>query len=160
MSRVKDHFPAPGLYVTTRPLPGHEERLPGGTLVRLGVSVEQELPVLRLPRALEHNRWIFEERGLVVRDQDYLASLAPRAAEGFYILNRTVHITEDTIIPRRTLVQLSYARSGQPILYVGRFEGSTINFPRAGYKFSEDVLRFLDPAGFDAPEPQRERHLH
>lgn len=160
VSRAKDNFPGPGLYVTTRSMPGHEERVPAGCLVMFRHSGEQGLPVIQLPRALEHNRWVFDERGLIVRDHGFLSSLAPRPAEGFYILNRTVHITEDTIIPRRTLAQLSYSRHGQPILYVGRFEGSTIVFPRAGYKFSEDVLRFLDPAGFDAPEPQRERHLH
>jgi len=123
-------------------------------------SSEHGVPQIQLPTTTENNRWVFDESGILVRDHTFVASLSPRSPEGFYILNRTVHINPETIIPRRTLVQLSYSMTGLPILYVGSFEGNTITFPTAGYKFAEDVLKYLDPAGFRAPSPQQERQLH
>lgn len=157
---AKDITIPDGLYVTTRPLSGHEEHVPAGTLVMFHQQSEQGYPIVTLPRDNHNNRWRFFERGYLVKDTEYLKTLSPRRAEGFYILNRAVHLNTETIIPKRTLVQLSYSRKGTPIVYIGTFEGNTISFPTAGYKFSEQVLGFLTDAGFRAPTPQSERRLH
>ncbi len=149
-----------GLYVTTRPMPGHEGALPAGRLVRLNRSAEQNLPVLFLPSRQHDNRWDFQERGFIVRDFDYLASLQGRLPEGYYVLRQTVHLSDEQIIPKCTLVQLGYSRGGRPVLYVARFQGSSITFAGAGHRFSDEILQMLEPATFLAPVPQEERHLH
>ncbi|OIP30096.1 MAG: hypothetical protein AUK47_25950 [Deltaproteobacteria bacterium CG2_30_63_29] len=121
---------------------------------------EQGLPILTLPKAIENNRWVFYDRGYLIRDPKFAETLSPRLPEGFYILNRDVQVTTEEVIPKRTLIQLSYSKNATPIVYVGKFEGSTIVFPKAGFKFSAQILGYLDEAGFRAPTPQQARHLH
>lgn len=157
----ENKIPSCGLYITTQPLKGHEDHVPAGRLVLFHGHSKQGLPIVMLPRACENNRWAFYERGYLVRDPQFPSTLKPRRSEGFYVLGQSLHVNDGIVIPRKTLVQLSYSMQGTPILYMGRFEGNTITFPEAGYKFSDDVLDILVDAGFRAPPPVvAERRLH
>lgn len=155
-----DRIPRPGLFVTQRALPGQEELLPAQRLVQLRTEPDFSQVVLALPKVNRNRRWSFRESGIVVTDLRFLASLEARPAEGYYILSQPLHVTADTILPRRTLVQMTYSLTALPIVYVARFEGSSIVFPNAGYKFSAELLPLLQDAGFLAPAAQDERQLH
>jgi hypothetical protein len=160
VARDETKYPACGLYLTTTSLPGHEDRVPAGSLVMFHWHSEQGLPIVTLPRSIVNNRWVFYDRGYLIRDSEYVNTLSPRRTEGYYVLNRAIHVTAENVIPKQTLVQLSYSVQGTPILYVGLFRNNTIVFPAAGYKFSDQIFDFLDEAGFRAPSPEAERRLH
>jgi len=162
MNEPQDQLPQDGLYVTTQALPGHEDKVPADTLVHLRHQPTRQLWTLTLPRAAEYHRWIFHEHGFDLDDMTYLLSLKPRPSEGFYILTQGVLLSEERSLETNALVQLSYTVKGMPIIYSSFFENNAIRFADAGYKFAEDILLLLKPAGFEVgiAAPQEERPLH
>ena len=150
-----------GLFVTSIPLPGYEEEVPADRLVYLDTQTLRGQAAIRLPDHIDDNRWVFDEHSFPILDADYHKTLKSRPTEGFYILQQGLHLNPETVIPSRALLQLSYSLGGTPILHIGRFEGTSIHFPKVGYKFSEDVLDLLKGAGFHMPPPPSEaRQLH
>ena len=49
-------MPEPGLYRTTKPYPGHEDTIPEGVLVYIGVPNNGGLPFVVRPGANRNNR--------------------------------------------------------------------------------------------------------
>ncbi len=141
-----------GLYRTTAPLPGREEQVSAGRLVFYHNHSTQGPPLVLTPHANEHNVWRFHDKGWLVEDADWPETLAPLLPEGYYVLQRAVHLkgAEDAL-PDRTLVQLGYDRNARPILFPAEFEGNTIRFPERGFGFDDEVFGLLEPAPFVAP---------
>ncbi len=111
-----------GLYRTTAPLPGRGDKVPEGRLVYYHDHSQEGEPLILLPEANKDNRWSFQQRGYLVKDREYPATLEPLLAEGFYILRSTLR-QGSSAIPARSLVQLGYNRNAVPILFVGRRVG-------------------------------------
>jgi len=141
-----------GLYRTTAPLPGKEEKVSAGRLVFYHNHSEQGPPLVLTPHANEHNVWTFHERGWLVEDPDWPETLVPLLPEGYYVLKAHVHLAkQEEVLPERTLVQLGYDQRARPILFPAQFEGSTIRFSDRGYGFEDGVFAALEPAPFVAP---------
>ena len=154
-------LPDCGLYRSGMELAGAEEQVAAGRLIYFHNHSEGGPPLVLTPHANENNRWQFHERGWIVEDADFLESLVPLKPEGLYVNTRHLHVTREEIIPGRTLVQLGYNRSGEGILFIGRFEGNSITFPTKGYALrGTDVLEQLAPAGFNVPGTTPPESLH
>ena len=157
-------LPPCGLYRTTAPMPGRSEQVPAGRLVYMHNHSQQGPPLVLLPARNVHNRWIFHDRGYLVRDLAYLDTLRSLPAEGFYVLVEHLHVT-GAVLPERSLVQLGYDLAGRPILFPARRVENTIVFPDRGFRFDHDaLLARIEPAGFVVGEepvaPGGERLLH
>ncbi len=149
-----DTLPACGLYRTGIALPGHEEQVGDSDLVYFHNHSDQGPPMVLTPHANEHNRWKFHDRGWSVDSPEFVEAMVALKPEGLYICAHHLHVTREEIIPERTLVQLGYNRSGESILFVGRFEGNAITFPDSGYSFrSPEIQERLEPVTFSVPQP-------
>jgi hypothetical protein len=113
------------------------------------------------PHDNENNRWRFHERGWSVEEPDFIAAMVALKPEGLYVNSEHIHISREEIIPERMLIQLGYNRSGDSILFVGRFEANTITFPSQGYAFTTpDIQSSLEPVGFNVPRPKPPGDVH
>ena len=154
-------LPDCGLYRTGAALPGNEEQVREGILVRFHNHSEQGKPFVATPHENTNNRWQFHDQGWAAEDETFLSTMIPLKAEGFYINAEHLHISREEIIAPHTLLQLGYNRAGDSILFVARFEGNTIAFSENGYGFpSPDMQEHLEPAGFNVPQPRPEEKLH
>lgn len=152
-----------GLHRTTIALPGSEETVTAEELVLLHDHRPDEFPTVSLPTHCEANRWWFGEPGIAAEDADFLESLIPLPDEGYYALLRDLPLSDDPddILLDGSLVMLGYDRTGNCILYPGRFEGLAIHFPDRGYRFDGvDVLSALERANFQEPMSDEDRAIH
>lgn len=142
---------------------GREEAVPEGVLVYFHNHSSDGAPLVLLPLDNVHNRWSFHDKGYLVRGEGaerFIAHLAPLPAQGLYVVREHIHLSGTDVLAERTLVQLGYNRSGEPILFVARAEGNGFSFSDRGFRFPDTaVLERLTPAGFDPPSPP-ERMLH
>ena len=158
---MANELPDCGLYRTGRALPGHEEQLPAGALVYFHNHSDQGPAMVLTPHDNEHNRWRFHDRGWAVEDAAFVEAMIPLRPEGLYVNHEHIHISREEIIPGRTLLQLGYNRSGDSILFVGRFDANTITFPSEGYRFEDpEIQKHLEPAGFNVPRPKPAGDVH
>ena len=120
---------------------------------------KQGAPLVLLPESVTDNKWTFHTHGFLVDHQEFIDRMIALPAEGFYVLKEHIHITEEEIIPDRTLVQLGYNGKGEGILFPGRFEENTIAFPAKGYGFKNDkIFDNLEQASFRVPNEKRVLH--
>ncbi len=158
---MSSQLPNCGLYRTGAALPGNEEQIREGILVYFHNHSDQGPAMLLTPHSNEDNRWQFHERGWLVEASDFIEVMVALKPEGLYVNTEHIHISREEIIPERTLVQLGYNRSGDSILFIGRFEGNTITFPSQGTAFSTpDVQSSLEPVGFNVPRPKAPEDVH
>lgn len=157
----KKALPDCGLFRTNQPMPGRESTIPAGRLIYFHNHSEQGQPLILLPEKNANNRWTFAERGYLVRDPFYIVTLTPLPAEGLYVLRSHLH-SGKTTIPERSLVQLGYNQAAEPILFLGRWEGNSIEFPDKGLKPGSDaIFKELDPVGFTVRgQPGTKSSLH
>lgn len=152
-----------GLHRTTLSLPGEEDVVGAEALVLLHDHRPEEFPTVSLPTHCEANRWWFAEPGITAEDADFLEALIPLPDEGYYSLLRDVPLSDDPddILVDGSLVMLGYDRTGNCILYPGRFDGLKIEFPEHGYRFvGVDVLNALERANFNEPASDEDRAIH
>jgi hypothetical protein len=159
---VSDELPECGIYRTGIALAGQEETLPAGTLVYFHNHSEKGPPLVQLPLDNTHNRWTFSEKGWLVEDTGFVEALVRLKPQGYYIISgQHIHVSREEILGEKTLVQLGYNRRGDSILFVGQFDGNTIQFPTQGYRFeAPSVQKMLSPAGFVVPKRTSTRTLH
>jgi hypothetical protein len=155
---MQDNFPPCGLYRTTEPLQGKEQWVRGGMLVYFHNHSQQGPPLLLLPADNQHNRWVFHEKGYLIRDTGYVETLEPLKEEGLYVLGEPIYLSREEFIPERTLVQLGYNRSADPILFLGQFDDNTIYFPDSGLKCTPEVFELLQDVTFRVPGTENDRH--
>lgn len=151
-------LPPCGLYKTTEPLPNKEQWVREGLLVYFHNHSEQGPPLLLLPSSNEHNRWSFHDKGYLVRDPEYVETLVSVEDEGFYMLTEPLYISDEEFIPERTLVELGYNRSAEPILFMGKFEDNAITFPSNGLKCTLEIFEMLEPTEFRVPNAPTSEH--
>jgi hypothetical protein len=144
---TKSSLPACGLYLTTKPLAGHEEQFPAGLLVYFHNHSDSGLPQVLAPDHNVHNRWHFHGPGVEFRGLSWADGLVKMMAEGFYTLRRELSFDGGTW-PKGALVQLGYTRNADPILFIGqvrtKLDENDLWFSDRGVGISRDQLSILD----------------
>ena len=156
IQRQPGELPPCGLYRTTQPLPGKEEWVRENLLVYFHNHSQQGPPLLLLPATNQNNRWSFHDKGYLIRDLDYVDTLVPLIDEGMFTLLEPIYLSRDEFIPERTLVQLGYNRSADPILFLAKFIDNTVSFPDSGLKCTLEIFELLEQVNFRSPD-QRDR---
>ena len=112
-------LPDPGLYRTTKPYPGHEETIPAGVLVFVGVPDNGGLPFVVRPGANRRNRWFWGEPTIPFRAVSWGDSLMKLPPEGFYTLPEEIAFEGGGKWLKNAIVQLGYNGEGKGIIFVG-----------------------------------------
>lgn len=157
----EQEYPDCGLYITGQGLDGHEDHLGEGVMIYFHNHSETGPPIVLLPDTNTNNRWAFQDQGHLIEDKKFISSMKAIPSEGFYRLQHHLHIDQNKTIPEQALVQLGYTRTGEPILFVPSLEGSSLSFPKTGFRWenpqvifesiAKDALRVLN---LPAPEAQ------
>lgn len=152
-----------GLYRTTVAMAGHDDHLGAGQLVMLHDHRPEAMPFVLFPAQNEDNRWQFGDEPHAADDADFLTGLLALPEEGYYVLQRTLALSDDPddTLAERSLVMVGYNRQGHLILFPAQFRGLEMRFPAQGYRFeSADVLDALEPANFTVPATGADRTVH
>jgi len=149
MASSKSPLPDCGLYRTTKPLAGHEERVPADMLVYFHNHSDSGLPCVLPPDHNIHNRWHFHGPQIEFRGLQWVESLQKVPTEGFYTLRQKLTF-EGGEWPKGALVQLGYTRSADPILFIARVRArlseNDLWFSDRGVPLKRDQLALLEPA--------------
>jgi hypothetical protein len=152
---TKSILPACGLYRTTKPLAGHEEKIPAGLLVYFHNHSDSGMPQVLPPDHNVHNRWHFHGPAVEFRGLSWADSLVKMPNEGFYTLRRELSF-EGGSWPKGALVQLGYTRNADPILFIAQvrtkldendlwFSDRGVGVPREQMSVLEPVVIFQEP---------------
>lgn len=112
-------LPDPGLYRTTKAYPGHEETIPAGVLVYVGVPQNGGLPFVVRPGANRNNRWFWGEPTIPFRAVSWGDSLVKLPPEGFYTLPEEITFEGGGKWLQNAIIQLGYNGEGKGIIFVG-----------------------------------------
>ncbi len=149
---MQSSLPPCGLYKTTEALPGKEQWVRANLLVYFHNHSQQGPPLILLPSSNQHNRWGFHEKGYLIREPSFVSTLTPLKDEGLYVLRDPIYLSRDEFIPERTLVQLGYTRSADPILFLADFVENGIRFPDNGLKCTTEIFGMLEEVNFATPD--------
>jgi len=156
-------LPACGLYKTGAALAGRETAIGEGQLVYFHNHSKQGPPLVLTAVSNTHNRWSFSDRGYLVQGDDaegFLEALVALPREGFYAVRAPIGLTDDRVLPARSLVQVGYNRAGEPILFPAEARGNGFSFSDHGFRFFDlGVFERLAECGFDAPVVEPPAHL-
>ena len=119
MASPKSLLPECGLYKTTKPLPGHETKVPAGVIVYFHNHSDSGLPQVLTPDHNVHNRWHFHGPAIEFRGLAWADTLKRLPDEGFFMLKKELAF-DGGKWPKGALVQLGYTKEGQAILFIGR----------------------------------------
>ena len=155
---MQENLPPCGLFRTTEPLPSKEQWVRAGMLVYFHNHSQQGPPLLLLPAENKENRWVFHEKGYLIREPGYVETLEQLKGEGLYVLSEPIYLSREEFIPEDTLIQLGYNRSADPILFLGQFEDNTVFFPDSGLKCTSEVFDLLEDVNFRVPGQDGDRH--
>lgn len=145
-------LPPCGIYRTTSGLTGKEEWVRENLLVYFHNHSQQGPPLLLLPASNVANRWVFHDKGYLVRDEGFPGTLEPLRPEGYYILNDDIFLSPSEMIAANSLVQLGYNRAAEPIIFVAEHSEGNIAFPDSGLKCTPDIFDMLRSVGFRTPQ--------
>ncbi|UQA57921.1 hypothetical protein [Polyangium aurulentum] len=149
MATPKPMLPECGLYLTTQPLPGNEQKVPSGTIVYFHNHSDSGLPQVLTPDHNIHNRWHFHGPAIEFRGLNWAGSLRKLTPEGFYTLRRELTF-EGGSWPKGAIVQLGYTRDGEGILFIARvrsaLDENDLFFSDRGLKIKRDQMNILEPA--------------
>jgi hypothetical protein len=114
----------PGIYKTTKYLPGHEAVVGPDQLVLIRTDGEFAPASVLVPVRNEFNQWQFRMPGVKIppASLNWSTSLVKLPREGFYRLKRVFIFGDEkqytwTV---NTLVQLGFTLRGDPILFIGQ----------------------------------------
>jgi len=152
---TKSMLPDCGLYRTTKPLAGQEEKFPAGLLVYFHNHSDSGLPQVLAPDHNVHNRWHFHGPGVEFRGLSWADSLVKVPVEGFYLLRREMTFDGGSW-PKGALVQLGYTRNADAILFIAQvrlkldendlwFSDRGVGVPREQLSILEAVTVFQEP---------------
>jgi hypothetical protein len=154
---TKSILPTCGLYRTTKPLSGHEEKIPAGLLVYFHNHSDSGMPQVLPPDHNVHNRWHFHGPAVEFRGLSWADSLVKMPNEGFYTLRRELTF-EGGNWPKGALVQLGYTRNADAILFIAQvrtkldendlwFSDRGVGVPKEQMSILEPVVIFQEPTG-------------
>jgi hypothetical protein len=110
----------PGIFKTTKYLPGHEAQVGPNQLVLVRTDGEFAPASVLLPNNNENNQWFFGMPGIKVPPTSFGwgESLLKLPHEGFYRLRREMTFDGGGRWLKNGIVQLGYNRQGDPILFI------------------------------------------
>jgi hypothetical protein len=149
MASPKNLLPECGLYKTTKPLPGNEDKVPAGTIVYFHNHSDSGLPQVLTADHNVHNRWHFHGPPIEFRGLSWADSLQRLPEEGFFTLKKELTF-DGGKWPKGALVQLGYTKEGQPIVFIGRVRSrlaeNDLFFSDKGVALKGDQLALLERA--------------
>ncbi len=112
----------PGIYKTTKFLPGHEATVAPNMLVLLRTDGEFAPASVLLPVNNTNNQWRFQMPGVKVPASSFGwgSSLVKLPHEGFYRLTREFSFGDTGKWLVNAIVQLGYTRAAEPILFIAQ----------------------------------------
>lgn len=112
----------PGIYKTTKFLPGNEATVAPNMLILIRTDGEFAPASVLLPVQNIHNQWRFQMPGVKVPTVSYGwgESLVKLPHEGFYRLTREFKFGDTGRWLPNAIVQLGYTRAGEPILFIAQ----------------------------------------
>lgn len=148
MATPKPLLPPCGLYRTTKPLSGNEEKFPAGTLVYFHNHSDSGLPSVLAPDHNIQNRWHFHGPAVEFRGLAWADTLQKVPEEGFYMLRKELTF-DGGKWPKSALVQLGYTKDANPILFIAqvraKLEENDLFFSERGVPLQREQLSILDP---------------
>ena len=116
------HTYEPGIYLTTKYLPGFEASIGPDLLVLIRTDGEYAPASVLLPIRNENNQWRFQMPGIKIppASLNWGASLRKIPHEGFYRLTREYNFGEGGKWLEGAIVQLGYNRKAEPILFIAQ----------------------------------------
>jgi hypothetical protein len=154
MATTKNQSRDCGLYRAAKALPGHEEKVPAGTLVYFHnhSSNNGPLPSVIPPDHNVHNRWHFHAEGAIenIRSPSWVESLEKMPDQAFYTLRKELPLDGGATWPKGAIVQLGYTRGADPILFIAQQRATLAEndlfFSDKGVGIKRDQLSLLEPA--------------
>ncbi|MEZ4448876.1 MAG: hypothetical protein R3B09_05285 [Nannocystaceae bacterium] len=150
----------PGIYRTTKALPGYEPQVQPNMLILIRTDGEFAPASVLLPVQNNHNQWRFQMPGIRVPTPDFgwANSLVKLPHEGFYRLTREYSFPNSGKWLQNAIVQLGYTRAAEPILFIAQRRSPLVSndlwFSEKGVKIShEEALTLIEPlAWYQEPE--------
>jgi hypothetical protein len=154
------HDYEPGIYRTTKYLPGHEAQVQPDMLVLVRTDGEFAPASVLLPVSNTNNQWRFQMPGIHIpaTSLNWGETLKKLPHEGFYRLKREFGFGDKGRWITNAIVQLGYTRKAEPILFIAQRRTPLTNnelwFSDKGVKIElEEVEALLEPlAWFQEPE--------
>lgn len=141
----------PGLYRTTKYLPGFEAQVGPDQLILIRDDGQFAPASVLLPNSNVHNQWRFAMPGIRVPEtaSEWLTSLKSLPHEGFYRLKEEMDFGEGGKWLVGAILQLGYNRRGEPLLFIARrrtpLAENDLFFEKSGIKFEDTIFDKLDP---------------
>ena len=112
----------PGIYKTTKFLPGHEATVAPNMLVLIRTDAEFAPASVLLPVSNVQNQWRFQMPGVRVPASSFGwgDSLIKLPHEGFYRLKEQLTFGDSGRWLVNAIVQLGYTKGGDPILFIAQ----------------------------------------
>lgn len=154
----------PGIYKTSKYLPGFEAQVGPDQLVLIRTDGEFAPASVLLPVNNNHNQWRFQMPGIKIppTSLNWGETLAKLPHEGFYRLRREFAFGDSGKWIQNAIIQLGYTRRGEPILFIAQRRAPLTNnelwFSDKGVKLDLDkVDELLEPlAWYQEPEKKTE----
>ncbi len=142
----------PGIYKTTKYLPGFEADVEPGRLVLIRTDGEFAPASVLLPVRNEHNQWNFAMPGYKVpaASMHWCETLEKIPHEGFYRLTREFKFGDGGYYAPNAIVQLGYTPTADPILFIARrrtpLVSNDLHFTDKGVKITmEQAREMMEP---------------
>jgi len=150
----------PGIYKTTKYLPGQEAQITPDLLVLIRTDGEFAPASVLLPAQNLNNQWRFQMPGIKGPRASFGwgESLVKLPHEGFYRLTEEFTFGETGRWLKNAVVQLGYTRTAEPILFIAQRRAPLVSndlfFSDKGVKIDFDrVVNMIEPlAWYQEPE--------
>jgi hypothetical protein len=151
----------PGIYRTTKYLPGQEALVGPDQLILIRTDGEFAPASVLLPVSNTHNQWRFQMPGVKVppTSLNWGQTLVKLPHEGFYRLKREHTFGDSGKWIKNAIVQLGYTRKGEPILFIAQRRSPLANnelwFSDKGVRVEFDELDAMVEALAWFQEPEK-----
>lgn len=142
----------PGIYKTTKYMPGQEADVGPNLMVLIRTDAEFAPASVLKPVRNEHNQWNFSMPGFKVpaSSMNWLSTLKKLPHEGFYRLKEEHRFGDGGYYAPNAIVQLGYTPGGDPILFIARRRSPIVSndlwFSDKGVKVDLGLVdRLLEP---------------
>ncbi len=150
----------PGIYRTSKYLPGFEAQVGPDQLVLIRTDGDFAPASVLLPVTNTHNQWRFQMPGIKIpaNSLNWGDTLTKLQHEGFYRLKREFAFGDSGKWIQNAIVQLGYSRKGEPIMFIAQRRAPLTNnelwFSDKGVKIEPDKLdELIEPlAWYQEPE--------
>jgi hypothetical protein len=153
----------PGIYKTTKYLPGQEAQVGPDLMVLIRTDGEFAPASVLLPNNNTNNQWFFSMPGIKVPSTSFgwASTLKKLPHEGFYRLKREMTFGDDAKWLVNGIVQLGYNRQGDPILFIATrrnpLTSNSLWFSDKGVKVELDEIHDIcEPLAW-AQEPDKKK---